>query len=125
MNIALIVETVRHLPKRKLKFALDLKTGMLSLITASLNESIAIQIDLDLDKKQLRVTSGGKPFNMDEMDPQGRRVFSETCTYLTSAMRELREIQEFAHIEFEPSLQEIVQGADARCMACSREARCS
>ncbi len=113
MNIALIVETVRHLSdkqrQKKLDFALDLKTGMLSLLTASLSESKAIQIDLDLDEKQVHIISGGEPFNMDEMDSKGRQVFSETCNYLTAAMKELREIHEFAHIEFEPSIQEIVQ----------------
>ena len=42
------------------------------------------------------------------MDPKGRRVLSETCRYLKAALMHLHDIHELAHIEFEPSIHEII-----------------
>jgi hypothetical protein len=42
------------------------------------------------------------------MAPQGHKVLSETCHYLKSALTHLHDIHEFSHIEFEPSVQEII-----------------
>ncbi len=117
MNIALIIDTIRHqrkLPQRHseqrqktLAFTIDLKTG--ELREASM-EGKSIEIHLDLDKQQVRVTEkpDAKQFNLEVMDPKGRKVLSETCHYLKSALMYLHDIHEFSHIEFEPSVQEIM-----------------
>jgi hypothetical protein len=41
------------------------------------------------------------------MDPRGRQVLSETSHYLKSALMQLHDIREFAHLEFE-SMDEIL-----------------
>ena len=117
MNVALIVETVRHqrhFPKRNLEqhqktleFVLDLKTG--EFRTAS-SGGKSIEIHLDLDKHLVRVTekNDAKRFNLEEMDPKGRKVIAETCQALKSALRHLHDIHEIAHLEFDPSVQEIM-----------------
>jgi hypothetical protein len=107
MNVALVVETIRHqrpLPEqhqKTLEFSLDSKTGELK--TPSQGKSI--EIHLDLDKHQVHVT--GRQFNLEEMDPKGRQVIAETCQALKSALMHLHDIHEFAHLEFDPSVQEI------------------
>ncbi len=118
-NIALIIDTIRHqrkLPQRHkeqrqktLEFIMDLKTGEFRTISL---EGKSIEIHLDLDNSQVRVTErqDARQFNLEEMDPKGRKVLSETCHYLKSALMHLHDIHEFAHLEFEPSIQEITGG---------------
>ncbi len=120
MNVALVVETIRHqrqLPQRHLEqhrktleFSLDLQTGMLKTLPAHPTESRAIEIHLDLEKHQVRVTekNAARQFDLEEMDPKGRQVFSETCQILKAALMRLHDIHEFAHLEFDPSVQEIM-----------------
>ncbi len=117
MNIALIIDTIRHqrkLPQRDseqrqktLEFTIDLKTGELRTTSP---EGKSIEIHLDLDKQQVRVTEklDTKQFNLEVMDLKGLKVLSETCHYLKSALMHLHDIHEFSHIEFEPSVQEII-----------------
>ncbi len=116
-NIALIIDTVREqrkLPQRQkeqrqktLEFIMDLKTGELRKAPS---ENKSIEIHLDLDKQQVRVTErqDARQFNLKEMDPKGRKVLSETCHYLKSALMHIHDIHELAHLEFEPSIQEII-----------------
>ncbi len=116
-NIVLIIDTVREqrkLPQRQkeqrqktLEFIMDLKTGELRKAPS---ENKSIEIHLDLDKQQVRVTErqDARQFNLKEMDPKGRKVLSETCHYLKSALMHIHDIHELAHLEFEPSIQEII-----------------
>jgi len=116
MNIALIIDTIRHqrkLPQRgkeqqqkTLEFTIDLKTGALRTTA----EGKAIEIHLDLRQHQVRVTErqDARQFNLKEMDPKGRKVLSETCHYLQAALMQIHDIHEFSHVEFEPSVQEII-----------------
>lgn len=109
MNVALIVETIRHqrfLPERHLEqrqktleFAVDLKTGEFKA------EGKSIELHLDLDNRQVRVTP--RQFTLEEMDPKGRHVLAETCQALKSALDHLHDIHELAHLEFDPSIQDI------------------
>jgi hypothetical protein len=116
-NVALIVDTIRQqrkLPQRQseqqqktLEFIMDLKTGEFKT-TSSAGKSIEIHLDLDNSQVQVTEKQDGRQFNLEEMDPKGRRVLSETCHYLKAALSHLHDIHELAHLEFEPSVQEIV-----------------
>ena len=117
-NVALIVETIRHhqlqkhqeLKQKTLEFTISLKTGILHSHAALTSEGKPILIHLDLDKHYVRISEiqGAKPFNLQQMDPKGRQVLLETAHYLKEALLHLHNIQEFAHIEFEASMDEIV-----------------
>lgn len=120
-NIALIIDTIREqrkLPQRQkeqrqktLEFIMDLKTGALRKAPSEgPSEDKSIAIHLDLDKQQVRVTErqDARQFNIKEMDSKGRKVLSETCHYLKSALIHLHDIHELVHLEFEPSVQEII-----------------
>lgn len=116
-NIALIIDTIREqrkLPQRQreqqqktLEFIMDLKTGE---FRKTPSEGKSIEIHLDLSQQQVRVTErqDARQFNIKEMEPKGRKVLSETCHYLKSALMHLHDIHEFSHVEFEPSIQEII-----------------
>ena len=116
-NIALIIDTIREqrkLPQRQreqqqktLEFIMDLKTGELRKAPS---EGKSIEIHLDLSGQQVRVTErqDARQFNIKEMDPKGRKVLSETCHYLKSSLMHIHDIHELAHIEFEPSIQEMI-----------------
>jgi hypothetical protein len=115
MNMTLIIDAIRnqkHLHQRHqtLEFAIDLKTGRLRLLPITPSKKMSIQIHLDLDKQEVSITDARNTrlFKMEEMDPKGRQVLSETCHYLKLALTHLHDIHEFAHIEFEPSIDEIV-----------------
>jgi hypothetical protein len=115
MNIALIVDSTRHqrrLNQRRqsLEFVIDLKTGKLSLLPTTPVDHRVIQIHLDLDQQQVYVTDtrNAKEFNLEEMAPQGRQVLAETCHCLKTALMQLHDINEFTHVEFDPSVEKIV-----------------
>jgi hypothetical protein len=111
-NIALIIETIRHqkpghereLHKLSLSFALDPQTGLLRLEAPGL-----IDIHLNIDEREVRVVKRETEhlFNLQEIDPSAQQVLSETCHYLKLALGHLRHIHELAHIELDPSMDEI------------------
>ncbi len=116
LNIALIIDRIKHQRlhksqeqrKKTLYFGLDLKTGILHLPAETHYK--AIQIHLDLDKHDVRITEkhlAEKVFDMEGMDAKAIQVLSETCAYLKSALAHLHDIHELVHIEFEPSLDMI------------------
>jgi hypothetical protein len=113
-NIALIIETIRrhgHAPgterhRTTLTFALDPQTGLLQLEAPQYR---IIEIHLDLNKREVDVVEKGSQqlFNIEEMQPKGQQVLSETCHYLKLALAHLHDIHEIAHLELEPSMDEI------------------
>lgn len=114
-NIALIIETIRlqgHTRPEKeqhraiLFFAIDPQTGLLQLEAP---QQRLIEIHLDLNKREVRVVEKGSAqlFNLEEMQPKGQQVLSETCHYLKLALTHLHDIHEIAHLELEPSMDEI------------------
>lgn len=114
-NIALIIETIRRQghtrPEKEqrrttLSFALDPQTGLLQLETP---HQRLIEIHLDLGKREVRVVDKGSEqlFNLEEMQPKGQQILSETCHYLKLALAHLHDIHEMAHVELEPSMDEI------------------
>lgn len=113
-NVALVIETIRHLKQShgreihelNLSFALDPQTGLLRV---GVSEHKLIDIHLSIDKKEVRVVERGTThlFNLEEIDPQAQQVLSETCHYLKLALGHLRHIHELAHVELDPSMDEI------------------
>lgn len=111
-NIALIIETIRHqkpghereLHQLSLSFALDPQTGLLRLEASGL-----IDIHLNIDEREVRVVEKGTEhlFNLKKIDPSAQQVLSETCHYLKLALGHLRHIHELAHVELDPSMDEI------------------
>jgi hypothetical protein len=119
LNLALVAETIRHQKRlesqrhKRLSFVLDPQTGLLQIptLTAQEGEGLKlIEIYFDMDKHQVHITEkkhADKMFDLSEIDPKGRQVFTETCHYLKEALLHLHEIHEFAHLEFDPSLDDI------------------
>ena len=115
VNVALIVEAIRdQKPKNQrkitLEFMIDPKTGLLHSSHIPPSEDLEILIHIDLEQQQVSIidTAHQKEFDIQQMDPQGRQVLSETAYYLKSALKHLHNIQELAHIEFEVSLDEMI-----------------
>lgn len=114
-NLALVVETIRHSKsqtaheqhKKTLEFSIDLQTGLLQLPKAG-NKRIQIHLDLDKHRVSISDLQDHQLFNFEKMDLHGRQVLSETAHYLKLALLHLHSIQEFAHIEFKESLDEIM-----------------
>lgn len=116
INIALIIETIQQegrapgpqqaLHQKTLSFALDPRTGLLQ---REASQKRLIEIHLDLDKREVRITEKGSEqlFNLEEMQPKGEQVLSETCHYLKLALAHLHDIHELAHLELDPSMNEI------------------
>jgi len=116
INIALIIETIRRerrtpapqpaQRKKTLSFALDWHTGLLQTEAPQYK---LIEMHLDLDKREVRIVEKGSEqlFNIEEMQPRGQQVLSETCHYLRLALAHLHDIEELAHLELDPSMDEI------------------
>ena len=115
VNVALIEETLllqkpKNPKKITLEFTINPKTGLLHSPQFPEEEGPTILIHFDLEEHQVRITdkSQEKLFNLEQMDPQGRKVLSETAHYLKTALKHLHTLQELAHIEFEVSLDEMI-----------------
>ncbi|MBS0649145.1 MAG: hypothetical protein JSS10_07990 [Verrucomicrobia bacterium] len=113
-NIALIIETIRHLKQGQgrelhvlsLSFALNPRTGLLQIEPL---ERKLIDIHLDVHQREVCVVERGTEhlFDLQEIDPQAQQVLSETCHYLKLALGHLRDIHEIVYIQLDPSMDEI------------------